>query len=405
MKRTIALITQGIDSGGGVPTVARWLQSSLTDLGGYEVDIHDLAQSSRDSTSRRLTRPTTWGRSSMRTQLSSSPAVWHWGANLVEFEPMRYRHRRELDRCLQEYDLIQVVSGSPALACAVAQTASPVVLQVATTMLWERASRRVEGNAPVRCWRDAMTRSVSRMERAAIRQVDFILVENDKLMTFAQQCGQFAVLKAPPGVDTEFFCPPQSGWDPAGYLLSVCRLSEPRKGLNRLVQAYHHLVEAHPTVPELVLAGRGILPNAVTHLIDNLGLDGRVAVRSDVARSDLPALYRGASVYVQTSYEEGLGISVLEAMASGLPIVATRTAGTLESVAHGLTGYLVPQDREASLPATFATAVLDVLMASGISMSAVSRERCESRFSTHSTIARYLTVYNELLSPGTSQGL
>ena len=48
---------------------------------------------------------------------------------------------------------------------------------------------------------------------------------------------------------------------------------------------------------------------------------------NSVAASDLPELYHGASVYVQASDEEGLGISMLEAMASGLPVVATDLAG------------------------------------------------------------------------------
>ena len=60
------------------------------------------------------------------------------------------------------------------------------------------------------------------------------------------------------------------------------------------------------------------------------------------ARDDVPTLLDAADVYVQPSLSEGLGLAVLEAMAAGLPVIATRTGGLPEVVADNQTGLLVP---------------------------------------------------------------
>ena len=100
---------------GGVPNVARWLRGGLEAVSGYEVDIHDLATSRQDLNSRRCLRPETWFAGSLKGPFNQIADAQPWGANWVEFEPMRYRPRRELTRVLRSYDLIQVVAGGPAL--------------------------------------------------------------------------------------------------------------------------------------------------------------------------------------------------------------------------------------------------------------------------------------------------
>jgi glycosyltransferase involved in cell wall biosynthesis len=324
----IALVMQGYHRGWGVPSVARWLRQSLEDTGDYVVDIHDLATSRDDTLSRRVSAPATWARQSLRKACETDVRLTHWGANAVELEPMRYRPRAELTRALRAYDLIQVVSGGPALAAAVVGSGPPVALQVATRANWERPSQAVGQRAALRRWRRAMTTLTSRQERSAIRAADVVLVENDAMLSWALALGRRRVIKAPPGVDVDFFTPPSDGWAAERYVLSVCRLDDRRKGLERLLRGYELLAADLVAPPPLVLACRGALPAALSNLIIELGLSNVVSVRSDVSRADLPNLYRSASLYLQASYEEGLGMSVLEAMASGLPVVCTDTAGT-----------------------------------------------------------------------------
>jgi glycosyltransferase involved in cell wall biosynthesis len=392
-------VTAGFDIGGGVPTIARWLRDGLRSLGGYTVDVHDLATSSRDRFSRRLRAPRSWVRSTLRSA-SGDDGVIHWGANAVEIESMRYRPRRELTRVLQSYDIIQVVSGGPALAAAVTRAGVPSVLQVATTVAWERQRGLAEQTGLSSLWRRGMTSLTTRVERHALCEVDVVLVENCVMLDYVRSVGHKRGIKAFPGVDTTIFSPPTLGWQREGHLLSVCRLDEPRKGLDRIIRAYAHMVEADESVPRLVLAGRGQLPDAVRALLGVLRLASRVIVSSDVSGSALPELYRGASVYLQTSYEEGLGMSVLEAMACGVPVVSTETAGTRETVVNGVTGWLIPQDAGVDVPRMVAGRALDILHGNGSALGARGRDRCVTTFSNSVAIRRFTATYDQLLARG-----
>ena len=383
----IALVTHGLEVGGGVPAVARWLRDGLVATGAFQVDVHDLATSRRDPYSRLLASPRTWLRRSLHAPRDGFRS---WGANAAELEVMRYRPRRELARALRGYDLVQVVAGTPAWAGAVLPAAAPVVLQVASLVRWERVAfpGRFLGT-----WRRAMTAATTRLERAALRAVDAVLVENTDMLSAVRATGQHRVVLAPPGVDTEIYRPATDGWHPDGHLLSVCRLADPRKGIDRTLHAYAALLRLRDPAPALVLAGRGTLPDALRRLVRDLGLTARVHVRENPDAAELVELYRGTSVFVQTSHEEGLGVSVLEAMACGLPVVATSTAGSRETVADGRTGHLLSQPFS---PGDFAVRIGDLLSA-GTPFAEAARERCVSTFSTTATLRRFTDTYATLL--------
>lgn len=394
--RRVALVTHSFNTGGGVPTVARWLRVALESSGGYLVDVHDLATDSRDASSRRLVAPRSWARASLLDHPPGS-SVFHWGANAVEVEPMRYRSRRELGKTLETYDLIQVVAGIPAWASAVTGLHVPVALQVATLASWERPSQLAGQAWPSRTWRTAMTGLTSRVERSALRNVGTVLVENTAMAQHVRSIGQDSVVMAPPGVDTCRFCPSPSGWKRDGYLLSVCRLNEPRKGLERMIRAVAEMLRISSSTPVLVLAGRGQILPSIARLIAELDLSEKVVIESGVTPADLADLYRGASVYLQTSHEEGLGMSALEAMSCGLPVVATATSGACEFVVNGETGWLVPQTPPEEVPRRMADCALSLIEGDGSAVGARCRDLIVSRFSTAVALERFIRVHDGLL--------
>lgn len=396
--RRVALVTTGFDIGGGVPTIARWLRDCLRSTGQYEVDVHDLATSSRDAHSRRLLAPNSWLRPSLRDRKLSSDSVVRWGANLVEMEAMRYRPRRELRQALQKYDIIQVVAGGPALAWAATGADAPIVLWVASVMAWERVTKMAVHTGPVGVWRRAMTRLTTRIERHAVRSADAVLVLNEALLDFMRAAGNNHAVKALPGVDTTTFSPSRSGWQRQGHLLSVCRLNDPRKGLDRMIRAYSIMVERDESIPRLVLVGRGLLPDGLVSLIGFLGLSSRVVICPDVHDTELPELYRAASVYLQTSYEEGFGMSILEAMSCGVPVVSTETAGTNETVVNGATGWLVPQGDLNEVARSVANQTLSVLRSDGAILGAQARDRSLKVFSNEVAIRGFTDTYDQLLT-------
>ncbi|MFC4105902.1 glycosyltransferase family 4 protein [Micromonospora zhanjiangensis] len=388
-------MTYGFEYGGGVRTVAQWLWDGLLATGRYSVAMHDLATFSRDTSSRRLMVPTSWLRRDLRTV---GPGGWytHWGANAVELEIMRYRPRRQLTAALRDADIVQVVSGAPACAAPVVRAGVPVVLQVASLVGWERPALLASLPPARRAWCRWMTRLVSRVERDVLSRVDAVLVENAALAEHVRSVSRTRLLVAPPGVDTDRFVPAPDGWRRDGYLLSVCRMSDPRKGLDRLILAYAEMRRLQPSIGPLVLAGRHRPEPSLLRTIDRLGLRDRVLIRSEVPAAELVAVYQGAAAFLQTSHEEGLGISVLEAMACGLPVVATETNGTVETVRHGETGWLVPQGPAPRVAIEVAERTLDLLTGRGADFGSRGRVRCLRKFSSAVALKRFTDVYDRL---------
>jgi len=123
-------------------------------------------------------------------------------------------------------------------------------------------------------------------------------------------------------------------------ILFVGRL-DPQKGTMSLLEAFGALAERRAGV-HLLLVGAGPLENAVRSWIGEHGMDLRVHLAG--RRDDIPELMRASDCLVLPSRWEGMPNVVLEAMAAGLPVVATRVEGTEELIRHEETGLLVPAD-------------------------------------------------------------
>ncbi|SNB46133.1 glycosyltransferase [Geobacter sp. DSM 9736] len=129
--------------------------------------------------------------------------------------------------------------------------------------------------------------------------------------------------------------------DDAVLFCSIGRL-EQQKGYEYLLSAMQQLVARHPHV-KLLLIGDGTLLRELKTLALQLGIEGQVIFAG--ARSDIPELLSASDIYVNSSLFEGLPFSILEAMAAGLPIIATGVDGNREIVVDGETGVLVrPRD-------------------------------------------------------------
>lgn len=182
------------------------------------------------------------------------------------------------------------------------------------------------------------------------------------------------------------------------YCLFVGNL-EPRKNLVRLIEAFALLRARGPEEAracQLVLAGtRGWLYGGIFRAVEAHGLADTIVLTGYVPPADLPALYAGAACFVFPSLYEGFGLPVLEAMAAGAPVVASRV-GAIPEVA-GDAALLV----DAGRPAEIADAVARVLAEAGLRERLVARGRARAREFTWERVARQtLAVYQAVHAAG-----
>ncbi len=208
------------------------------------------------------------------------------------------------------------------------------------------------------------------------------------------------------GVDSERFHPAPTGREPlpapdaaprgAIVLGTVGRLKAVKDPLT-LARAFALLVGRDPGARariRLVLVGDGPLREAVRGVLEACGATDLAWLPGE--RSDIPQILRGLDVFVLPSLAEGVSNGILEAMASGLPVVATRVGGNPELVEHGASGFLVPRGDPPALAAALERylAQPDLRMQHGRE----GRRRAEERFSLERMVLDYLALYDAVLT-------
>ena len=144
----------------------------------------------------------------------------------------------------------------------------------------------------------------------------------------------------PDGVNLETFQPVQRDTNPKKIrILSIGRLI-PRKGFQFLIQALPHVNENTECEFEIEIVGDGPYQEELIKLAENLNVISQLHFSGSVPYSDLPHKYYEADVFILPSLAEGMPLVVLEAMGTGLPIIASRVQGIEELVAENVNGAL-----------------------------------------------------------------
>jgi sugar transferase (PEP-CTERM/EpsH1 system associated) len=208
------------------------------------------------------------------------------------------------------------------------------------------------------------------------------------------------------GVDTERFLPRplrRRAIGPPGFtgngeivIGSVGRMAEV-KDYPGLVRAFLRLLGSEPAWRErlrLVILGDGPAREPCLRLLEEAGAEALAWLPGE--RRDVPVLMQSFDVFVLPSLGEGISNTILEAMASGLPVVATRVGGNPELVEEGVTGTLVPSENPEALASALAAYVRDPDRRRD--EGARARRRTEQRFSIGAMVAGYLSAYDAALS-------
>ena len=208
------------------------------------------------------------------------------------------------------------------------------------------------------------------------------------------------------GVDIERFHPVQEpsanilppGFAPPGTCVigTVGRL-QPIKDQLTLVHAFIHLLETRPATRShlrLVIAGNGDLRPKLLQLLEAAQVSELVWLPG--TRDDVPELMRCFTLLLLSSINEGISNTILEAMATGLPVIATQVGGNPELVVDGTTGRLIPSQNPQAMAAAMAEYLdnPERIRQHG----ARGRDRCERLFSLERMVRDYLAVYDACLS-------
>jgi glycosyltransferase involved in cell wall biosynthesis len=176
-----------------------------------------------------------------------------------------------------------------------------------------------------------------------------------------------------------------------GPAITVCRLS-PEKDIATMIRAVAIVVKQEPKF-KLRIVGEGKERKKLELLTHELEMQDHIEFLGE--RQDVPQLLKESSLYLGSSLTEGISLTLLEAMAVGLPIVTTNVGGNPEIVAEGVTGRLVP----AAQPEKMAEAICLMLQMKQqwSVMGQKSRQRVEKNFSLDRMIHDYESLYTTIL--------
>jgi glycosyltransferase involved in cell wall biosynthesis len=174
----------------------------------------------------------------------------------------------------------------------------------------------------------------------------------------------------------------------ADYLVGIVAQLEDHKGHRYLIEAAHLLMQKTRNV-KIVIVGEGSLRLELSQQAERLEVKDVVYFIG--FRTDIPRILASLDLFVLSSHLEGLGSSLLDAMACGLPVVATRTGGIPEVVHHGKTGLLVSAKNPEALAEAILTLYHDRRLAARLAEE--GRRQVRGKFSAQATAARTVEVY------------
>ena len=263
------------------------------------------------------------------------------------------------------------------------------------SLLYGGPAARIANVSAVLNTRHGQPYLASRRRIAAFR---FASLVADRIVCVSDDC---LMLTAANGVAVRKLCTIRNGIDLTrfrysgpklgGPAVSVARLS-PEKDISTLIHAVSIVIRSIPSF-RLEIAGDGPCMQDLRRLSIELGLDQHVCFLGEVR--DVPSLLARASLFVLPSLTEGISLTLLEAMAAGLPVVATAVGGNREVVSDGETGLLVPPASPAAL--AFAICQMASGEADGSAMGHLGRDRIAKHFDVCNMVRDYEQLYCQIL--------
>ena len=242
------------------------------------------------------------------------------------------------------------------------------------------------------------------LERRTVRLADRVVVCSEAVRCYARDClglPEERLVAIPNGIVATRFQKPEArqaarrclGLQPGDLAIgSVGRLDEPVKGYSVLVSAFPIVSRRQPRAVCLV-AGSGAAEASLRSTARESGTGDRLRFLGE--RQDIPDFLQALDLYVQPSRLEGFGLAALEAMAAGVPVVASHTGGLPEVIEDGVSGDLVPPGDPAALAEALLALLADAPRRAAYAVQGA--RRAAARFPLDRMVSAWGEVYRAVL--------
>ena len=242
------------------------------------------------------------------------------------------------------------------------------------------------------------------MTRYTLKRSDVLLCDCQAVRVKVQQLVPYPderIIQFPWGIDLRRFAPgadslglrSRLGWENSSVILST-RSWEQIYGIDVLLETFRRAYIQNPRL-RLVLLGDGSLASEIQRFIADHGLNDVVYRPRMVSHEQMPDYFRAADLYLSCTHSDGTSISLLEAMATGLPVVVTDGPGNQEWVIPGENGWLAPV-RDADAFAQFLLLAADTTLAERERISHANRQIAEERADWDENFGLLLKAYDRI---------
>ena len=303
----------------------------------------------------------------------------------------------------QRPDVVHAVSWTAGLAALAAarELRIPVVQTFHSLRVAERR-HQIGGNGSAAGGGSPDARS--RLEPAIARSASAVVAACSEEMSDLTSIGvpRAMIRVVPFGVDTAHFAPDGPIARRNGRPRLIAVLTDDDRDEQRGCDGLGTVIRALPDVPDAELLVVGGAPRtelrrdkqclALARLANGLGISDRVLFTGQVCHGSMPALFRSADLLVNPSPYEPFGMVSLEAMACGLPVVASAVGGHVDTVVDGTTGILVPPGQPLLLARRIRRLLASPMLLEGYGIAAADRAR--ARYSWDRVSRETVAVYD-----------
>ena len=252
----------------------------------------------------------------------------------------------------------------------------------------------IEARKPMPAW----------VAKQTIRRSDVLIVDADAVKSVAVELGmpESRIVQFPWGVDLEHFSPGESrvrenlGWGDAFVLLST-RKMESLYGVDIVVDAFLAAARENSKL-RLIMLGQGTMKEEIEARFEASEMRSRVHFGGQVGFDDLPEYYRAADVYISASHSDGSSVSLMEALACGMPALLSDIPGNREWVTPGKHGWWFPDGDARALAKAILTSYQQ--RPDHSRMSKMAREIAEERANWEDNKTGISKAYNLALEMG-----